>query len=134
MTAVLEGDGVAAPPRANGELVFAEPWEGRAFGMVVTLVEAGWFTWDEFRDSLVARVSAWEADHAPGEEYRYYRCWLAALEDRVVAAGVLDAAAVTERSARLAERSAGHDHAEDGHGHRRRCGVDEEDRSRRTAS
>jgi nitrile hydratase accessory protein len=117
VTAVLEVDGAAAPPRANGELVFAEPWESRAFGMAVTLAEAGLFTWDEFRDSLVDRVAAWEADHAPGEEYRYYRCWLAALEDRVVAAGALDAVAVAERSARLAERPAGHDHADDGHGH-----------------
>jgi nitrile hydratase accessory protein len=120
VTALLEADGVAAPPRANGELVFAEPWESRAFGMAVTLAEAGLFTWDEFRDSLVARVAAWEADHAPGEEYRYYRCWLAALEDRVVAAGALDAVAVAERSARLAERPAGHDHADGedhGHGH-----------------
>jgi nitrile hydratase accessory protein len=114
----LEVEGPAAPPRANGELVFAEPWESRAFGMAVTLAEAGVFTWDEFRDSLIARIGAWEADHAPGEEYRYYRCWLEALEDRVVAAGALDDAAVAERSALLAERPAGHDHADDaGHGH-----------------
>ena len=29
----LDVDGPAAPPRSNGELVFAEPWEGRAFGL-----------------------------------------------------------------------------------------------------
>ena len=34
---VLEIDGPAAPPRDNGELVFAEPWESRAFGLAVTL-------------------------------------------------------------------------------------------------
>jgi nitrile hydratase accessory protein len=114
---VLDVDGPAAPPRANGELVFAEPWESRAFGMAVTLVDAGLFTWDEFREGLVARIAAWEADHAPGEDYRYYRCWLAALEDTVVAAGALDGAAVAERSARLAERPADHDHRDGGHGH-----------------
>ena len=111
MTALLEVDGAAAPPRANGELVFAEPWESRAFGMAVTLVEAGLFTWDAFRDSLVARIAAWE-----GEDFHYYRCWLAALEDRVVAAGALDAVAVAERSAQLAERPGGHGHGH-GHGH-----------------
>ena len=118
MSAPLQIEGPGAPPRDNGELVFAEPWESRAFGMAVTLAEAGLFTWDEFRDSLVARIAAWEADHPPGEEYRYYRCWLAALEDRVVAVGALDAVAVAERSARLAERPAGHDHDDgDDHGH-----------------
>lgn len=120
MTAVLDVAGTAAPPRSNGELVFAEPWESRAFGMAVTLADAGVFTWDEFRDALVARIAAWEADHAPGEDFHYYRCWLGALEDRLVAAGTLPGAAVAERSALLAERPSGHDHADGGdhdHGH-----------------
>ena len=120
MTAVLEVEGPAAPPRANGELVFAEPWESRAFGMAVTLAEQGLFTWDEFRDALVARIAVWERDHAPGEEFRYYRCWLDALEGRLVGAGALSGAAVAERSAVLAGRPGGHDHgdgADHGHGH-----------------
>ena len=115
---VLDVEGPAAPPRANGELIFAEPWESRAFGMAVTLADAGVFTWDEFRDALVARIAAWEADPAPGEDFHYYRCWLGALEDRLVAAGTLPGAAVAERSALLAERPSGHDHADGGdHGH-----------------
>jgi nitrile hydratase accessory protein len=113
VTALLEIEGAAAPPRANGELVFAEPWESRAFGMVVTLADEGVFTWDEFRESLVARIAAGE-----GEDFHYYRCWLGALEDRLVAAGTLSDAAVAERSALLAARPAGHDHADgEGHGH-----------------
>jgi len=83
VTAVLDVAGAAAPPRSNGELVFAEPWESRAFGMAVTLADAGVFTWDEFRDALVARIAAWEAEPAPGEDFHYYRCWLGALEDRL---------------------------------------------------
>ncbi|MFD9651474.1 hypothetical protein [Streptomyces mirabilis] len=31
MSAPLDIEGPAAPPRSNGELVFAEPWESRAF-------------------------------------------------------------------------------------------------------
>ena len=99
----LDTDGPAAPPRTNGELVFAEPWESRAFAMAVTLAEAGVFTWDEFRESLVARIAADRGS-------TYYRCWLAALEDRVVAAGALDGSALAERTAHLAGRPAGHDH------------------------
>jgi nitrile hydratase accessory protein len=113
----LDVEGPGAPPRSNGELVFAEPWESRAFAMAVTLADTGLFTWDEFRDDLVARIAAWEADHPDGEPFRYYRCWLAALEDRVVATGALDAVTVDERSADLAGRPAGHDHGDHGHGH-----------------
>ena len=37
----LDEDGAAAPPRENGELAFSAPWEGRLFGLTMTLVEAG---------------------------------------------------------------------------------------------
>ncbi|MFF3919955.1 hypothetical protein ACFYZB_42375 [Streptomyces sp. NPDC001852] len=33
MNAPLDTEGPAAPPRSNGELLFAEPWESRACGM-----------------------------------------------------------------------------------------------------
>mgnify|MGYP000392023945 CR=1 FL=1 len=39
--AVLDIDGPAAPPRSNGELVFAEPWESRAFGLAMALNAGG---------------------------------------------------------------------------------------------
>jgi hypothetical protein len=31
--------GTTALPRKNGELIFSEPWEGRVFGMAITLHE-----------------------------------------------------------------------------------------------
>jgi nitrile hydratase accessory protein len=119
VTAALDVAGPAAPPRANGELVFAEPWESRAFGMAVALADRGAFTWDEFRDRLVARIGAWEAGHGVDDPaFRYYRCWLDALEDVLVSDGALAAAEVAARSAELAGRPAGHDHRHDGaHGH-----------------
>lgn len=54
MSAPLDIEGPAAPPRSNGELVFAEPWESRAFGMAVTLYDAGVFTWPDFQAALIA--------------------------------------------------------------------------------
>ncbi|OLM12948.1 putative transmembrane nitrile hydratase [Pseudonocardia sp. Ae505_Ps2] len=107
---MLDTTGPAAPPRSNGELVFAAPWEGRAFGLAVALAEAGVFTWDGFRDRLVARIAADPA--AP-----YYGCWLAACEDALVAAGRLDGAEVLTRAADLAARPAGHDHDHADHDH-----------------
>ena len=121
---VLEIDGPAAPPRANGELLFDEPWESRAFGMAVTLADSGAFTWDEFRERLVAAVAGWEADHAvdappagcsPG--FSYYRCWLEALESLLVGNGTLAASDVTDRTVHLGGRPAGHDHDHDGRHH-----------------
>jgi nitrile hydratase accessory protein len=116
VTAALDTSGPAAPPRSNGELVFAEPWESRAFGMAVTLADSGAFTWDEFRDRLVARIAAWEAEHGPADPgFRYYACWLDALEDLLVGRGVLATTDVVARSTAFAGRPTGHDH--DGHEH-----------------
>jgi nitrile hydratase accessory protein len=109
--APLPVDGPAAPPRSNGELVFAEPWESRAFGMAVALHAAGAFPWDRFQAALIARIGAWERTQAPGERWSYYRCWLAALEDVLAAAGTVSAAEVDARAEALAARPAGHDHA-----------------------
>jgi hypothetical protein len=39
MTAPLDIEGPVAPPRSNGELVFAEPWESRAFAAALALYE-----------------------------------------------------------------------------------------------
>lgn len=116
-TVVLDVDGSASPPRDNGELVFAEPWESRAFGMAVTLADAGAFTWDAFRERLIARIARWEAEHGVDDlSFRYYVCWLGALEDMLVDTGEIAGDEVAARSATLAARPAGHDH-DHGHGH-----------------
>jgi nitrile hydratase accessory protein len=111
----LDIDGPAAPPRSNGELVFAAPWESRAFGLTMALYDSGAFSWDEFRDQLIASIAGWEATAAPGECYSYYRCWVQALEAVVVAKDLVGSGAVEERSRELAARPAGHDH--EGHDH-----------------
>ncbi|MFD1935715.1 nitrile hydratase accessory protein [Nonomuraea mangrovi] len=94
----LDVDSPAAPPRSNGELVFAEPWEGRAFGLAVAASEAGVFAWEDFRRALIARIAA-------RPEARYYLCWFEALEQVLAVEGQ-----VRERAALLAGRPAGHDH------------------------
>jgi nitrile hydratase accessory protein len=122
VTAPLDIDGATAPPRANGELVFAEPWQSRAFGMAVTLYDAGRFGWPQFQAALVARIAAWEADPPPDECWSYYQHWLGALEDVLASDGTVVADEIHHRAAALAERPAGHDHAHPhgephGHGH-----------------
>lgn len=117
MTAPLAVDGPAAPPRSNGELVFAAPWEGRAFGLVVTLYEAGAFGWDRFQAALITRIGRWERTHPDLAGWSYYEHWLGALEDLLAADGTVVAGEVTARAATLAARPAGHDHGPAGHGH-----------------
>jgi nitrile hydratase accessory protein len=69
------------PPRANGELCFAEPWERQAFGLAVVLARDGHFEWEEFRQALIAEIAAWEATHDRNDSgWNYYECWLTALE------------------------------------------------------
>ena len=116
LSAVLDVDGPAAPPRSNGELVFAEPWESRAFGLALALHDGGAFEWEDFRRQLIAAVSDWERNHAEGECWNYYRCWLTALERVLATSGVVEAGAVDARTVELAARPAGHDH-DHGHDH-----------------
>lgn len=112
-SAPLEIEGPAAPPRRNGELVFAEPWESRAFGMAVTLYDAGAFEWPRFQAALAAQIAAWEREHPAGECFSYYRCWLAALESVLAAADLVVPAEIADRASALAVRPPGHDHHHD---------------------
>jgi cobaltochelatase CobN len=86
-------DGTAALPRKNGELVFDEPWQGRAFGMAIALHEQGLFAWEEFRQELIARVAAAEAR---GGAFEYYEVWLETFEQILSRKGVVTAAEVEE--------------------------------------
>jgi nitrile hydratase accessory protein len=103
-------DGPAAPPRSNGELVFAQPWESRVFGLAVTLYDAGVFEWPRFQAALIAQITAWEREHPDKTGFSYYRCWLTALESVLVDAGLIGPNEVAERAAVLAARPPGHDH------------------------
>jgi len=78
-TLPLDIEGPAAPPRANGELVFAEPWEGRAFGLTMALADRGVLSYDAFREVLITRIAAWEADHPVGGVLQLLRLLAAGL-------------------------------------------------------
>ena len=101
----LDLDGPAAPPRRNGELVFAEPWESRVFGLTMTLHGAAVFSWEEFRSRLIEEIRRGEAAAEP-----YWRSWQRAFESVLEAKGVCAPADVERRTETLATRPAGHDH------------------------
>jgi len=92
--AVMSGDG--ALPRANGELVFDAPWQGRAVALAVVLVDRLGGDWDAFRRRLITAI-------ADDPQRPYYESWAAALESFTVDHGladtaVLDAATPTTRA------------------------------------
>ncbi len=106
---VLPEDGPAAPPRANGELVFDAPWESRIFGVTLALLDAGRFEWPEFQTRLIAAIARHEAE-LDGGEFQYYACWLEAFRTLATDKGWLDAEALAGLEVELAARPAGHDH------------------------
>jgi nitrile hydratase accessory protein len=107
---VLDTGGPAAPPRKNGELVFSEPWESRVFGLTMALQERGAFEWEEFRQRLIAEISAWEREHGERDEYRYYARWQCALELLLADKGLCLAGSIDSLAEKLAARPPGHDH------------------------
>ena len=104
--AFLDVDGPAAPPRSNGELAFAAPWERRIFGMTMALTQSV-FSYEDFRQRLISRVS--EDPARP-----YWHSWAAALEDALADACAMDTVSVEARYQQFLSRPHGHDH---GHGH-----------------
>ena len=73
--------GAAALPRRNGELAFEAPWEGRAFGMAIGVVESLGLPWSAFQSQLIAAIAA-------DPDRPYYESWLAALESLVAEQGI----------------------------------------------
>ena len=108
MTAELDRDGPAAPPRRNGELVFAAPWERRLFGVTMALHERGVFAWGDFSAHLIDEIARWTASAAAGDAYPYYEHWERALSRVLDERGVIDPAAVEARARELAALPPGH--------------------------
>ena len=88
-------DGDAALPRSNGELIFATPWEGRAFGIAVALNENAAYRWTEFRDELVKEIASEDLE---GASPSYYEQWLASLERLLLAKGIVTAEQLDQRT------------------------------------
>ena len=91
-------DGVAAPPRRNGELIFEAPWQSRVFGLCAAIVETC-FDGDRepFRQQLIAAIAA-------DPDRPYWDSWTIALQQLVLEVGLLDELSI-ERQIGLPERN-----------------------------
>jgi nitrile hydratase accessory protein len=103
--------GPAAPPRLNGELVFDEPWQPRAFGVAAVLAESGRIHWSDFQAALILAVGESDARGADtGQPDVYWTCWLEALGHIVDGLGLFERGVWSARCDELAARTPGHDH------------------------
>lgn len=125
---VANMDESIALPRKNGELVFEEPWEARAFGLAVALNEEGVYPWQTFSGELAETIASAEAEveaeaaSSPAAEAQadepsdYYQRWLASLEALLLEQGLVTPA---ELEAEIAEQihHEAHDHDHEHHHH-----------------
>ncbi len=96
-------EGSVSPPRDNGEIVFAAPWERRVFGLTVALCRSDACEWEGFRRRLIGRI-------AEDETRPYWKSWAAALEDVLAETSTLDRAELDARQREFLARPPGHDH------------------------
>jgi nitrile hydratase accessory protein len=85
----LDIEGPAAPPRRNGTLVFAAPWESRAFALAIALSEGGLWPWNAFRDRLIEAIAGWHRGERGAGAWCYYERWVSALEAMLIERGLL---------------------------------------------
>ena len=95
--------GMPSRPQDGDGPVFKEPWEARAFAVVLDLYDRGGFTWPEWVESLSAEIAAAKARGDPDLGDGYYLHWLAALEKLVAAKGLASAGELAACKAAWAE-------------------------------
>lgn len=96
-------EGSVSPPRDNGEIVFAAPWERRVFGVTIALCRSERCDWKAFRSRLIARI-------AEDQQRPYWESWAAALEDVLAGTETLQRGELDARHVAFLARPHGHDH------------------------
>ncbi len=77
---------------------FDQPWQARAFALVLNMHKAGLFEWKDWAERLSAEIKM--SPTLPDESVNdgYYRQWMAALESMVASLGLIDRPEVTSRA------------------------------------
>jgi nitrile hydratase accessory protein len=76
-------------PELPLEPVFNEPWEARAFALVVAMSQAGHFTWGQWVDCLAHEIAQAKASEAAdGKPTSYYEQWQSAAEKLMIDKGM----------------------------------------------
>jgi nitrile hydratase accessory protein len=79
----------ALPVSVDAEVTFSEPWEAKAFAIIVKLAQSGHFGWSEWVECFSREVAAATAiETAGGQPKTYYEQWLNAAETLLIDKGV----------------------------------------------
>jgi nitrile hydratase accessory protein len=73
---------------------FAAPWEAQVFALVVSLQEAGLFTWSEWADRIGREIRPADGPERAAD----YGAWLATLETILAERGVAGSESVAART------------------------------------
>lgn len=73
---------------------FAAPWEAQVFALVVSLQEAGLFTWSDWAERLGREIRPGDGPERPAD----YGAWLATLEALLAERGVAASDSVAART------------------------------------
>ncbi|MGY2292835.1 nitrile hydratase accessory protein [Pseudomonas sp. SDO528_S397] len=78
-----------SPPRAQGRLLFSQPWQREVFGLALALSKQGCFEWEAFRQHLIRAIARWEQQpcaEQPAWDYyeRFLEALVAVLEDHAL--------------------------------------------------
>jgi nitrile hydratase accessory protein len=97
------------PCENQADLTFAEPWEARVFSIIVSLSQAGQFTWAEWVETFAREVSAADAIEASGQTPpTYYEQWLVAAEKLLAAKGIASSDQLRARKLGVAAAGSAH--------------------------
>ena len=105
-----------AYPSEDSAPVFRQPWEAKAFAMVVHMHAKGLFTWKEWVQHLTAVIAAAAEDDPDEDGSRYYYHWLAACERLLEEKGISTDTEIAHREAEVV-RDTHHAHEAQKHGH-----------------
>lgn len=87
---------------------FAAPWEAQVFALVVSLQEAGLFTWTEWADCLGREIRPTDGPERAAD----YAAWLATLETILSERGVTASDSVSARTAAFLRAAAATPHGQ----------------------
>jgi nitrile hydratase accessory protein len=93
---------LSTPPEATlahaaPDPVFAEPWQARAFALVMKLSERGHFSRKDWTAALAREIRDAAARGEADDGAHYYEYWLAALEKLALEKGLTDIATLLAR-------------------------------------
>lgn len=78
-------DGIGAIPSSGDQPVFNEPWQARAFAIVLKMHDDGKFEWKDFQELLIEEITTTEKAGTPRH---YYENWFIAAERLVEKLGI----------------------------------------------